>query len=873
MNWFGPTCSVSCPRCSQEGSQGCDYGREGNGTCICKTGYDGETCANTAEFHTTEWSMCEGPCGGTPSFRTRLVRCYNTGSGALLEDSQCAGEKPLEREACITPLCSCTEPPRINYSNYQQTLQRCPYLQNGKECYAVCDTGYARTGVYKCESSRYVQWPICLPIGEVAQEKVVLHSYVTLAGIDLSLVVNVSSWYASIRPSLKQVLASSVVPSGTGETVSPQQFTFFDWYDVDVALRLRRLEGESWRRFLQRMVAIEIPFYLEIDDEYTFQKAEQMLNFFAASALATEARLLKDLEQKLEELCFTVLPDLRPMRCTPPRTILIGPATRVILYLPPAEITTPAPTTTTEVKIIIEVNLQEGLPAWAVALLIAFAVTVGFCGSYIYRLRQQKKKLLRRQESLQQMQKKALDDARSDEQKEYDAWMEALTDKEGRFITGYKDNLQLPDGSIYSGELFHGDPHGVGKMVWSDGRTYRGKWQFGQPHGHGVMSSVAPKELEFDTWIYSGQFHEGLRNGNGRCEWPAVGSWYEGDWLMDGEHGMGELGAGATESQDGDPAIWCMYNGYKQENVAQSRVRPGPEDQLMVVVLEANSKKESELDDVELRLLRYGLSVGNPHVWIPRHEHAFLVTSIEEDGPLDKWNKAQIRQAGAGASIVLPNSTIWAVNGVRGNISRMTELLVSPPESSLELEVWGPAHLRLESMRDDLSKRIGWFKTPGMETEYTGVQYQPKSKQAQEQERSRPWLKQNALAVVRDDQAETQGFLQRAPRMTNQPGLPALLRMPEVPAPPSHLVASVTAPKTMSKMEQPSKVPSKNTSKNVPSKRASVASVASRRAEPPAPLRWPQAPAPPTPPGQQEHDERLRRVAEASTPPMSPRES
>eukprot|EP00435_Cladocopium_sp_Y103_P037852 s860_g10.t1 len=148
--------------------------------------------------------------------------------------------------------------------------------------------------------------------------------------------------------------------------------------------------------FLCFSVAIEIPFYLEIDDQYTFQKAEQMLNFFAASALATEARLLKDLEQKLEELCFTVLPDLRPMRCTAPKKILIGPATRVMLYLPPAEMTTPAPTTTTEVKIIIEVNLQEGLPAWAVALLIAFAVTVGFCGSYIYRLRQQKKKLLRR---------------------------------------------------------------------------------------------------------------------------------------------------------------------------------------------------------------------------------------------------------------------------------------------------------------------------------------------------------------------------------------------------------------------------------------------------------------------------------------------
>jgi hypothetical protein len=29
------------------------------------------------------------------------------------------------------------------------------HLLTGKECYAVCDTGYARTGVYKCESSRW----------------------------------------------------------------------------------------------------------------------------------------------------------------------------------------------------------------------------------------------------------------------------------------------------------------------------------------------------------------------------------------------------------------------------------------------------------------------------------------------------------------------------------------------------------------------------------------------------------------------------------------------------------------------------------------------------------------------------------------------
>ena len=34
-----------------------------------------------------------------------------------------------------------------------------------------------------------------------------------------------------------------------------------------------------------------------------------------------------------------------------------------------------------------------------------------------------------------------------------------------------------------------------------------------------VMSSVAPKELEFDTWIYSGQFHEGLRTAPDGTGW------------------------------------------------------------------------------------------------------------------------------------------------------------------------------------------------------------------------------------------------------------------------------------------------------------------------------------------------------------------
>eukprot|EP00913_Durusdinium_trenchii_P034067 g31887.t1 len=102
--------------------------------------------------------------------------------------------------------------------------------------------------------------------------------------------------------------------------------------------------------------------------------AEDMLNFYAASPTASQSTILTALQAKLEELCFTVLPDLRPLRCTAPQMLLIGEALRTTLYLPPVPITTTAVPTTTEQRAIIEVNLQEGLPAWAVGLLIVLIV-------------------------------------------------------------------------------------------------------------------------------------------------------------------------------------------------------------------------------------------------------------------------------------------------------------------------------------------------------------------------------------------------------------------------------------------------------------------------------------------------------------------
>lgn len=35
---------------------------------------------------------------------------------------------------------------------------------------------------------------------------------------------------------------------------------------------------------------------------------------------------------------------------------------------------------------------------------------------------------------------------------------------------------------------------------------------------------------EKNSWIYSGLFDEGQRHGNGRCEWPQRGVWYDGEW-------------------------------------------------------------------------------------------------------------------------------------------------------------------------------------------------------------------------------------------------------------------------------------------------------------------------------------------------------
>ncbi|CAJ1368592.1 unnamed protein product, partial [Effrenium voratum] len=127
------------------------------------------------------------------------------------------------------------------------------------------------------------------------------------------------------------------------------------------------------------------------------------------------------------------------------------------------------------------------------------------------------------------------------------------------------------------------------------------------------------------------------------------------------------------------------------------------------------------------------------------------------------------------------------------------------------------------------------FRTPGDQMNFVGLRWTQKSKHARELETARPWMK-TALNVPNvEAHTETRSGLERSPaRMTDRPGLPALLRMPEVPAPPTHLVASVTLKASKAEAALPSPT---SLSKEAP--RSKV--------EAPVPkLRWPQAPPAPS---------------------------
>jgi hypothetical protein len=247
------------------------------------------------------------------------------------------------------------------------------------------------------------------------------------------------------------------------------------------------------------------------------------------------------------------------------------------------------------------------------------------------------------------------------------------------------------------------------------------------------------------NWVYSGQFLSGKRHGVGRCEWLEQGKWYDGDWQGGCQHGVGEISSTGPPVADEDvhglpPPVakfWRMELGEKQESLANSSVEPSLDTELTYVFLEQTvnetlatqqlAKRQDQGlldpvrdDSVSVEVKQWGFRFGNPDAWIPGRWGALIVTWIEEDGPLYRWNQTQRRTKGADAYTILPNAFIWKVNGVEGDAYRMADIICGTETTRIALYVRNPPVVRYAGLKKNMWRRKGWWAPSGLEAIGTG---------------------------------------------------------------------------------------------------------------------------------------------------------
>merc|ERR1719408_417345 len=140
---------------------GCDDGRMGSGTCICKVGFAGDYCDQKLEYWATEWSPCL-QCGAAVGSQFRIMRCTNIVTEEEVNNTRCPGAAPVTTQNCKPPLCPCGPPPEIRGGDNVTIKKNCPSALSGDTCAGVCQDGYIVVGEFRCYAGTYVEVVECV---------------------------------------------------------------------------------------------------------------------------------------------------------------------------------------------------------------------------------------------------------------------------------------------------------------------------------------------------------------------------------------------------------------------------------------------------------------------------------------------------------------------------------------------------------------------------------------------------------------------------------------------------------------------------------------------------------------------------------------
>lgn len=126
--------------------------------------------------------------------------------------------------------------------------------------------------------------------------------------------------------------------------------------------------------------------------------------------------------------------------------------------------------------------------------------------------------------------------------------------------------LVYPDGETYDGFFRHSRKHGFGVQRYADGSVYEGLWVHGERSGEGTLTTargnvysgqwhedgLSSGSLRTEDFVYEGEFHKLSPHGFGVMDYPD-GSWYSGNWDRGFKNGLGRLERPDTTFQFG---VW-----------------------------------------------------------------------------------------------------------------------------------------------------------------------------------------------------------------------------------------------------------------------------------------------------------------------------